>query len=139
MIFLLCMKYFNHRFQTTGTRICLSIGYLGTWLYDNWNAYGKSKYWKVNQTANYFLFQLPWANAVRPHEERIYIQNQLLAKKGPPIPDELKKQHETYDFIQLCLTPNVNERPLAKTLLDHPYPRVRTGTKYLLSNHFYFL
>ncbi|CAF3751451.1 unnamed protein product [Adineta steineri] len=69
----------------------------------------------------------PWANVARPHEERIYIQNQLLAKKGPPIPDELRDQHEAYDFIQLCLTPDVNERPLAKALLDHPYPRVRTG------------
>ncbi|UJR28200.1 hypothetical protein I4U23_009451 [Adineta vaga] len=70
----------------------------------------------------------PWANVVRPHEERIYIQNQLLAKKGPPIPDELKEHHEAYDFIQLCLTPNLNERPLAKALLDHPYPRVRTDS-----------
>ncbi|CAM4798235.1 unnamed protein product [Rotaria magnacalcarata] len=70
----------------------------------------------------------PWTNIVRPHEERIYIQNQLLAKKGPPIPDDLKKQHEAYDFIQLCLTPDVNERPLARALLDHPYPRVRTGS-----------
>jgi len=73
------------------------------------------------------IFQLPWANVTRPHEERIYIQNQLLAKKGPPIPDELKQQHEAYDFIQLCLTPDLNERPFAKALLDHPYPRVRTG------------
>ncbi|CAF0813449.1 unnamed protein product, partial [Rotaria sordida] len=72
--------------------------------------------------------KLPWTNVTRPHEERIYIQNQLLAKKGPPIPDELKTEHEAYDFIQLCLTPDVNERPLAKALLDHPYPRVRTDS-----------
>jgi serine/threonine protein kinase len=64
---------------------------------------------------------------VRPNEERIYIHNQLMAKKGPPIPDELKEQKEAYAFIRLCLTPDYEERPLAKTLLDHPYPRVRTG------------
>ncbi|CAF3368040.1 unnamed protein product [Rotaria sp. Silwood1] len=72
--------------------------------------------------------KLPWTNVTRPPEERIYIQNQLLAKKGPPIPDELKTEHEAYDFIQLCLTPDVNQRPLAKALLDHPYPRVRTDS-----------
>ncbi|CAF1182929.1 unnamed protein product [Adineta ricciae] len=70
----------------------------------------------------------PWANVVRPQEERLYIQNQLLAKKGPPIPDELKEHHEAYDFIGLCLIPDLNERPLAKALLDHPYPRVRTDS-----------
>lgn len=72
---------------------------------------------------------MPWSNVVRPHEERIYIQNQLLAKKGPPIPEELKEQHEAYNFIELCLTPDVNERPSARNLRDHPYPRVRTGKK----------
>ena len=65
----------------------------------------------------------------------------MLAKKGPPIPEELEKQHEAYNFIELCLTPDVNERPLAKALLDHPYPRVRTGTililKILMLSSFY--
>ncbi|CAF4454676.1 unnamed protein product, partial [Adineta steineri] len=28
--------------------------------------------------------KLPWTNVTRPPEDQIYIQNQLLAKKGPP-------------------------------------------------------
>lgn len=71
---------------------------------------------------------MPWSNIVRQHEELIYIQNQLLAKKGPPIPDELKEQSEAYDFVQRCLTADYQQRPSAKTLLDHPYPRVLTGS-----------
>jgi serine/threonine protein kinase len=55
----------------------------------------------------------------------------LLAKKGPPIPDELKEQKKAYEFIELCLTPDFNKRPLAKALLDHPYPRVRTGIRFV--------
>lgn len=80
-----------------------------------------------NEFLHHRSLQLPWTNVTRPHEERIYIQNQLAAKKGPPIPDELKEQKEAYEFIQLCLIPDPIQRPLAKTLLDHPYPRVRTG------------
>ena len=45
-------------------------------------------------------------------------------KKGPPIPEELRKEGEAYDFIVLCLQLEVENRPLARELLDHPYPRV---------------
>ena len=54
----------------------------------------------------------------------MYIQNQLLAKKGPPIPEELKNQAEAYEFIQLCLKPDLEERRSARELVNHPYPRV---------------
>ncbi len=67
----------------------------------------------------------------------MYIQNQLLAKKGPPIPVDLENEKEAYDFIELCLEPDLGERPSAKELLNHPYPRVRTGKKTLLF-YFYF-
>jgi len=62
----------------------------------------------------------------------MYIQNQLLAKKGPPIPADLETQKEAYAFIELCLKPDLEKRPSAKELLNHPYPRVRTGKKTLL-------
>ena len=73
---------------------------------------------------------MPWTNVTRPLEDQIYIQNQLLLKKGPPIPDELKKQTEAYEFIELCLKPNLEERRSARELLAHAYPRVRTGKKH---------
>ena len=63
----------------------------------------------------------------RPPDDKIYIQKQLLANKGPPIPESLKNQNQAYEFIELCLQPNRAERPSARELLDHPYPRVRTG------------
>lgn len=72
-------------------------------------------------------FQLPWSNVVRQNEERIYIQTQLSAKKGPPIPEEIKEQTDACNFIQRCLIPDFLERPSAKVLLDDPYPRVLTG------------
>lgn len=62
----------------------------------------------------------------RPPEDKFYIQNQLLLKKGPPIPDELKYE-KACEFIELCLKPDLEARPSAKDLLNHPYPRVRTG------------
>ena len=60
----------------------------------------------------------------RPPAETIYIQMQLLAKKAPPIPEEIKKNSEAYDFIELCLKPGLEERKSARELLRHPYPRV---------------
>jgi serine/threonine protein kinase len=71
---------------------------------------------------------LPWTNGKRHEKDYIYVLTQLSAKKGPPIPDELKYQDVAYEFIGLCLTPNVDERRSARELLNHPYPRVRTGT-----------
>ena len=70
---------------------------------------------------------MPWTNVTRPPEDKFYIQQQLLANKGPPIPEYLKTQNQAYEFIELCLQPNRAERPSAKELLDHPYPRVRIG------------
>ncbi len=85
--------------------------------------------------------QLPWTNVTRPPEDQVYIQNQLLAKKGPPIPDDLKKQNEAYEFIELCLKPDLDERPSARDLLIHPYPRVRTGKNsiFYTFSHFFSL
>lgn len=77
-------------------------------------------------------FQLPWSNAIRSPDDQIYIQNQLLAKKGPPIPDDLKNQTEAYRFIELCLQVNLEQRPSARDLLNHPYSRVSTGKILLI-------
>ncbi|CAF1509016.1 unnamed protein product, partial [Adineta steineri] len=52
----------------------------------------------------------------------IYSNSVISLEQDRSKPDETEDQHETYDFIQLCLTPDVNERPLFKALLDHPYP-----------------
>ncbi|CAF0976170.1 unnamed protein product [Rotaria sp. Silwood1] len=87
----------------------------------------KSDIWALGCTVIEMLTgKLPWTNVTRPPEDQIYIQNQLLAKKGPPIPDELKNQKQAYEFIELCLKPDLEERPSARDLLIHPYPRVRT-------------
>ena len=73
-------------------------------------------------------FQLPWSNVTRPPGDYAYINNQLMLKRGPPIPEELEAQTEACEFIERCLTVDLDERPSARELLDHSYPRVRTGT-----------
>ena len=71
---------------------------------------------------------------VRPANESVYIMRQLMEKRAPPIPDSLQSQPEACKFIALCLKPDLNERPSAKDLLQHPYPRVHTGTNFLFDN-----
>ncbi|CAF0991173.1 unnamed protein product [Rotaria sordida] len=89
----------------------------------------KSDIWALGCTIIEMLTgKLPWTNVTRPPEDQIYIQNQLLAKKGPPIPDELKNQKQAYEFIELCLKSDLEERRSARDLLNHPYPRVRTDS-----------
>ncbi|CAF3988061.1 unnamed protein product, partial [Rotaria sp. Silwood2] len=89
----------------------------------------KSDIWALGCTIIEMLTgKLPWTNVTRPPEDQIYIQNQLLARKGPPIPEELKNQKQAYQFIDLCLKPDLEERPSARDLLIHPYPRVRTDS-----------
>ena len=62
----------------------------------------------------------------------MYIMRQLMEKRAPPIPDSLQSQPEACKFIALCLKVDLNERPSAKDLLQHPYPRVHTGTNLFL-------
>ena len=62
---------------------------------------------------------------MRHQNDKIYIQNQLFLKKGPPIPDGL--QQEAREFIDLCLKPDPEERKSARELLNEAYPRVRIG------------
>ncbi|CAF2411458.1 unnamed protein product [Rotaria sp. Silwood2] len=89
----------------------------------------KSDIWALGCTIIEMLTgKLPWTNVTRPPEDQIYIQNQLLARKGPPIPEELKNQKQAYQFIELCLKSDLEERPSARDLLIHPYPRVRTDS-----------
>ncbi|CAF2185922.1 unnamed protein product, partial [Rotaria magnacalcarata] len=86
----------------------------------------KSDIWALGCTIIEMLTgKLPWATVTRPPEDQFYIQNQLLAKKGPPIPEELRGQKEAYEFIELCLKPDLEQRRSARELLSHPYPRVR--------------
>ncbi|UJR21263.1 hypothetical protein I4U23_024358 [Adineta vaga] len=88
----------------------------------------KSDIWALGCTIIEMLTgKLPWTNVTRPFDA-IYIQNQLLAKKGPPIPDELKPQTEAYEFIELCLKADLEERRSARELLSHAYPRVRISS-----------
>ncbi|CAM4894465.1 unnamed protein product [Rotaria socialis] len=89
----------------------------------------KSDIWALGCTIIEMLTgKLPWATVTRPPEDQFYIQNQLLAKKGPPIPEELRGQKEAYEFIELCLKPDLEQRRSARELLSHPYPRVRTDS-----------